>query len=574
MAETLHRRQLIGRPKGLSRLGPVLTVFVLAGPVLAGLLGTLLPAFGILPALGGVEPSLQPFRDLFATPGIARSASLSLAVGLASGGLSLLVTMLFIAGWSGTRAFARLQRLVSPLLAVPHAAAAFGLAFLIAPSGLLVRLVSPELTGWTSPPDALVVNDPLGLALIAGLVVKEVPFLLLISLAALPQVEAPRSRAVIAGLGYGRVTGFLIAVWPLLYRQIRLGVFAVIAFSTSVVDVAMILGPLNPPMLSVRLVQWMNDPDLSLRFRAAAGALLQLGVTALAIVIWIGLERAMAALRDRLVQSGMRMRSDRAVRVGAAALMTLSALAVMAGLAVLALWSVAGLWTFPEVLPQSLDLRAWSATLPSLWTPLATTLTVALAATVLALALVLACLVHEQRTGRPAGRAAMAIVYLPLIVPQLSFLFGLQFAFLSLGFRPSLTALVLVHLVFVLPYVFLSLSDPWRAFDGRYEQVAAGLGQSRRKVLLRIRLPMLARALLVAAAIGFAVSVGQYLPTVLIGAGRLTTVTTEAVALASGGNRRLIGALSFVQMLLPFLAFAVATLVPALIFRRFRAMRA
>ena len=42
-------------------------------------------------------------------------------------------------------------------------------------------------------------------------------------------------------------------------------------------------------------------------------------------------------------------------------------------------------------------------------------------------------------------------------------------------------------------------------------------------------------SILTAAAVGFAVSVGQYLPTLLIGAGRLPTITTEAVALASGG---------------------------------------
>ena len=84
---------------------------------------------------------------------------------------------------------------------------------------------------------------------------------------------------------------------------------------------------------------------------------------------------------------------------------------------------------------------------------------------------------------------------------------------------------------------------------------------------------MLSRAILVAAAVGFAVSVGQYLPTVLIGAGRLETITTEAVALASGGNRRVIGVYAFLQMLLPAAGFAVATLVPALLFRSRRAMR-
>jgi putative thiamine transport system permease protein len=84
---------------------------------------------------------------------------------------------------------------------------------------------------------------------------------------------------------------------------------------------------------------------------------------------------------------------------------------------------------------------------------------------------------------------------------------------------------------------------------------------------------MLARAILAAMAVGFAVSVGQYLPTVLIGAGRLVTITTEAVALGAGGNRRVIGIYAFLQMVLPFLGFAVATLVPALLFRKRRAMK-
>jgi putative thiamine transport system permease protein len=84
---------------------------------------------------------------------------------------------------------------------------------------------------------------------------------------------------------------------------------------------------------------------------------------------------------------------------------------------------------------------------------------------------------------------------------------------------------------------------------------------------------MMLRPLLVLFAIGFSVSVGLYLPTVLIGAGRLTTITSEAVALASGGNRRIIGVYAFFQMLLPVAGFAIATLVPALIFRRFRGMQ-
>ncbi|EHK58840.1 ABC transporter permease [Allomesorhizobium alhagi] len=557
----------------LPRLGPPLAIAVLAGPILFGLAGTILPAFGYLPALGETDFTLAHVEKLAVQPGIVMSGLISLAAGLVTTAVSLGMVMLFVAGWAGTRIFSRIQHLVSPLLSVPHAAAAFGLAFLIAPSGMIARIASPWLTGWERPPDLLIVNDPIGLSMMAGLIVKEIPFLLLIALAALPQVDLLRTRALAASLGYGRIAGFLHGVWPPLYRQMRLAVFAVVAFATSVVDVAAILGPTTPAPLAVRLVGWMNDPELSMRFFASAGALLQLCVTAAALLIWIALERLGAAMLRRLRRSGLRFRRDAWLRRAAIAAMVAVAITVLAGLAALAIWSFAGLWQFPGALPETFTAKTWMKTAPRLAAPLSVTLIVAALSTALAIALTLLCLMRENETGRIAGRRALLFLYLPLLVPQAAFLFGLQLLFVFTGGVASLPALVLAHLTFVMPYVFLSLSDPWRAYDRRYEAIAAGLGKSRSATLLRVRLPMLSRAILVAAAVGFAVSVGQYLPTVLIGAGRLETITTEAVALASGGNRRVIGVYAFLQMLLPAAGFAVATLVPALVFRNRRAMR-
>jgi putative thiamine transport system permease protein len=556
----------------LSRLGSPLTLLLLAGPVLAGFFGTLWPALGYLPALGGEDFTLDPFRKLFDQPGIWRSAGMSLFTGVAAAGLSLTVVMTFVAAWSGTRAFARIQHLVSPLLSVPHAAAAFGFAFLIAPSGMIARLLSPWATGWDRPPDLLIVNDPMGLSLIAGLAVKEIPFLFLITLSVLPLAQTDRTGQLTASLGYGRVAGFLYGTWPTIYRQIRLAVFAVIAFSTSVVDVAAILGPTRPQTLALRLVQWMNDPDIAMRFLASAGAMLQLGVSAAAILIWILLERLAELARRALASRGFRFRRDRWLRHAAIAAMAAPASTVFAGLATLCIWSVAGLWPFPDALPMEFTAGNWTRALPRVAAPMATTLAAALSATAIATLLAVLCLIREDRTGR-RQRLALAFIYLPLIVPQVAFLFGVQLIFLLGGLMASLPALVFAHLIFVLPYVFLSLSDPWRAFDRRYEAVAHGLGRSRLATLWQIRLPMMLRPLLTAAAVGFAVSVGLYLPTLLVGAGRLTTITTEAVALASGGNRGIIGVYAFLQMALPFLGFAVATLVPALLLRRFRAMR-
>jgi putative thiamine transport system permease protein len=166
------------------------------------------------------------------------------------------------------------------------------------------------------------------------------------------------------------------------------------------------------------------------------------------------------------------------------------------------------------------------------------------------------------------------VLYLPLIVPQVAFLFGLQILGLGLGLDGTAAAVWLAHLVFVLPYVFLSLSDPWQALDPRFAAVAAGLGARPARVFWRVRLPMMLAPALTAAAVGFAVSIGLYLPTLLIGGGRVATLTTEAVALAAGGDRRLLGVFGLLQLAAPFVGFALALTVPALAWRNRRGLRA
>lgn len=547
-----------------------LVLVIIGLPILAGLAGTVGPAFGLLPALGGNHLTLSHFAELAAQPHLLRSVLISFATAIITTGLSLAIVMLFTAGYAGTRMFSRIQHLVSPLLAIPYAAAAFGLVFLVAPSGLATRLVSPGLTGYVSPPDWLVPQDPLGLTMMAGLIVKEMPFLFLVTLAALPQVPLLQAQHLSASLGYGRIRGFLISVWPLLYRQIRLPVFAVLAYASSVVDVAMILGPALPAPLAVRITEWMADSDLRMRFLASAGALLQLGLTLAAMVTWLALEQLGSVLLRRMSGSGVRKADDRLLRRSACAAMALSAALVFLGLATLFVWSIAGLWPFPALLPDSFTLQPWLRALPQAGTAITTTISLACSSAAIALLLAIGLL---WQGGHRDGGALRSVLYLPLIVPQLCFVFGLQILSVSLGFAASFPLLLIVHLIFVLPYVVLSLSQPWQALDRRYETLATGLGKSPLQILLQIRLPMLTRACLTAFAVGFAVSAGLYLPTLLIGAGRIVTITTEAVALSSGGDRRTIGVYALLQTLVPFGGFLIASLVPHLLFRDRRAMR-
>ncbi|TKA93914.1 ABC transporter permease subunit, partial [Cereibacter changlensis] len=250
----------------------------------------------------------------------------------------------------------------------------------------------------------------------------------------------------------------------------------------------------------------------------------------------------------------------------------LAVAAVALGLAGLGVWSVAGLWQFPDLAPETLTTKTWSRAAPGLAEASAMTLGLAVMAVAVALGLALACLEAEARHGlRPTTRV-LWLLYLPLIVPQIAFLPGLQGLALLTGAEGTPLAVAAAHVVFVLPYVFLSLAPSFRAWDGRIAIAGAALGAGENRIFWRLRLPMLLRPVLTAAAVGMAVSIGQYLPTLLIGGGRVVTLTTEAVALSSGGNRRIIGAYAILQMALPALAFAAALGLPALAFRHRRGM--
>jgi putative thiamine transport system permease protein len=560
-------------PRRFLPLLPAITLLAMLGPVLAGLYGTILPAFGHLPAAGQIGPNLNAFRALFDWPGLPDAVRLSLTTGIIATSISLLIVMLITAGWSGTPAFRALERLLSPLLSVPHAAAAFGLAFIIAPSGWIARLFSPWLTGWDTPPDLLIVQDEWGLALTLGMITKEVPFLLLMTLAALGQVDATRSVTIAQALGYSRMTGWLKTVFPRVYTQIRLPIYVVLAYAMSVVDVAVILGPNTPPTLSVQIVKWMSDPDLAMRSQAAAGALLQLGLVIGALAFWRIGEIIIGHFGKRWIMTGRRGRADKAISGIAMLMGTTSAMMILLGIAILATWSVAAQWSFPNVLPDAFTMRSWVRHGPGTTDALIETAIIAITVTFIAIILTIGCLEAEYRYGLKFGKIGRWMLYLPLLIPQIAFLPGLQPLFLNLGASTGRFPVIIAHLIFVLPYVFLSLADPFRAWPNRMGTIAAALGASPDGVLWRIRLPMLLRPILTAMAVGIAVSVGQYLATLLIGGGRVATLTTEALALASGGDRRAIGVYGLMQTATALVPFALALLIPTLVWRNRKGLR-
>jgi putative thiamine transport system permease protein len=543
---------------------PALTLALCFLPIAAGLFGTILPAFGWLPALDARTFGFMHWREMLAAPELPVSLRLTLATGGIATVATFFIAILFCAAVHGSAGFRRVQAWLTPLLAVPHAAMAIGLAFLLAPSGWIIRLLSPWLAGSDLPPAYGIVNDPAGIGLAIGLVVKELPYLLFMILAALSQIHAERYLAAARSLGYGPMAAWFKVILPQIYPLIRLPVFAVLAYSLSVVDMALLLGPATPPPFAVLILRWFNDPDLTMRLAAAAAALLHLGVVAAAILLWLLGEQVCRRVFRAWLTSGGRGRHAAFWRQLAALPGRIVVLLSAAALLALILWTFSARWPFPDALPRTWTLDNWRHQAMALGQPLAASLTIALATALAALALTLACLENEQRRGLHPTQRLLWLLYLPLLLPQISFLFGFQVQLVWLGADGSWLAVAWSHMLFVLPYVFLSLEDPYRALDERYARAALCLGARPARVFWRVKLPLLRRPVATAAAIGFAVSVAQYLPTLFAGGGRWPTLTTEAVALAATADRRVIAVAAVLQALLPLLAFvAVGLWAPA-----------
>ena len=494
------------------------------------------------------------WHTLAQDPALVQSALLTLWTGLASTLLAWWGAAALLARGFVRQRLARLLRGLPLMLATPHAALAIGLLFLLAPSGWLLRALSPWLTGFDSPPPWPTTQDPWGLGLIAALVAKEIPFLLWTAATQLQRDDVRQrwraEHALAQTLGYAPRRAFWLVLWPQLATRLRWPLLAVLAYGLTVVDMALVIGPASPPTLAVLAWQWLQDADPATYAQgAAAGVLLALMVLACS-ALWLGLQH----LRRRALAHGHGVRGSVARTPGSDIGLWLLVGVYAAVLLALAVGSVSGVWAFPAVWPQSFTTAAWEQVAQSSGT-VATTLWLAALSSAMALVWSVAWL---ELAPRRWDEALRPLLYLPLVLPAVLWVVGLYGVGLQLRLEGQASGLLIAHTLMVLPYVLLSLSPAYLGFDPRYAQLNASLGRSSAAFLLRVKWPLLKRSIASAAAVGFAVSVAQYLPTLYVGAGRFASVTTEAVTLASGGQRSLTSAYAGLQLALPVLAFALA----------------
>ena len=540
------------------------TVKVL-GPLLLALIAAL-PIGAAMWAVGAQMLDAAAWQALWADPQTWRAWGMTLWTGLASTALAWITVAHVLASGFIRQQLGRWLSHLPALLATPHAAMAIGLVLWLSPSGWALRLVSPGLTGFDAPPPWFTTQDPWGLGLILALWLKEVPFLLWVAATQMQREDLRRrwqaEYALAQTLGRTPAQAFAQIIWPQLAPRLRWPLLAVLAYGLTVVDMALIIGPATPPTLAVLAWQWLSDADLLTQSQGVAAAGWLTCTVLVSGVLMVVVLQAFAAMR-KFASRGLLLQTaeDRAavfhrgrLSLPPNVVWTLILGTYAAVWFALTVGSVSGVWPFPNVWPELWTLNAWQQVASSAHT-VWTTLGLGMASASVCLLWSVAWLELAPRRWQ---QALQPWFLLPQVLPSVLWVVGLYSLALHTRLEGQWLCLCLAHAVMVLPYVLLALVPAFQAVDPRQAALVASLGQGRWVYLWRVKWPLLKRAIASAWAVGFAVSVAQYLPTLYVGAGRFATVTTEAVTLAAGAQRSLMSAYAALQMLLPIAAFALA----------------
>ncbi|HBR2508719.1 TPA: ABC transporter permease subunit, partial [Klebsiella pneumoniae] len=303
----------------------------------------------------------------------------------------------------------------------------------------------------------------------------------------------------------------------------------------------LVLGPGNPPTLAVLAWQWLSQGDDLQQAKGALASLLLMTILGgLALVAWGGwrIQR----------QYQPNLRGIRHPHPHALPGRLLAALLPLSGL--LGALLLAGL---ARSAPPQMDA-------------LGNSLGLALAACALGAAVCLLWLACGPARGD-------GWVWLPLVLPALPLADGQYRLALYAWLDGEWWTVLWGHLLWVVPWMLFILRPAWRQRDPRMAVIARTLGWGSTRIFWLLTLPSLTRPLLTALAVGFSVSIAQYLPTLWLGAGRIPTLTSQAVALSSGGEAQTLAAQALWQLLLPAVCFTLTALLAWLAGRYRRGLR-
>jgi spermidine/putrescine transport system permease protein len=171
-----------------------------------------------------------------------------------------------------------------------------------------------------------------------------------------------------------------------------------------------------------------------------------------------------------------------------------------------------------------------------------------------ALAALLGTLLAIGIERRPASPAVDALLFAPMIIPDVVLAIALLSFFTLLKFTLGLHSIILSHVVFNIAFVCAVVRARLKNFDWSLTEVSADLGAKGLTTFLRITLPLIAPAIIAGALLAFTLSLDEFIIAYFTaGAGpSSTTLPMKIYAMIRFGVTPEINAMATIVMLVSF----------------------
>jgi thiamine transport system permease protein len=330
----------------------------------------------------------------------------------------------------------------------------------------------------------------------------------------------PRQEDAARVLGAGRWQTFRSVTLPALRPAIAAAAAIVFLFTFTSFGVILILGGPGYSTLETEIyrqtVQFLDLPQ------AAALSIVQLAAV-FAVLLVAGRAQGRRALALRLRASAETSRRARTPGERAVVGLNLAVMALLLGGPILVLvqrsFDTAGGYSFGFYRALS-ELRSTSTIFVPPIEAVRNSVVFASIATVIALVIggLAAFTVAGSRRGAHPARGLDTLLLLPLGVSAVTIGFGFLIALDRPPFdlRASPALIPIAHALVAAPFVARVMIPVLRSIDEHLREAAAVLGASPGRVWREIDLPIVARAVLVAAGFAFAISLGEFGATIFI----------------------------------------------------------
>tara|TARA_B100001540_G_C15757000_1_gene619826 strand:+ start:391 stop:1230 length:840 start_codon:yes stop_codon:yes gene_type:complete len=150
-----------------------------------------------------------------------------------------------------------------------------------------------------------------------------------------------------------------------------------------------------------------------------------------------------------------------------------------------------------------------------------------------------------------------ALIFLPMMIPDIVLGIGLLIYFVTIGIKLSLISIIIGHCTFLSSYVFIVVSARIAGMNETLEEASFDLGASRITTFRRITLPLIAPGIIGGALLAFIISLDDLVITYFIAGVDSTTLPVFIYGIMRRGIKPEINAIATLMIVVSLLIAAI-----------------